>query len=69
MRLKQYIIESTTIRNIINKLAKQYKTDSKYIAFVGATDEPKIKKRMYWFNILDKSHPQYKSTIVYKEPL
>lgn len=69
MRLRQYIIESTNIRNITNKLAKKYKTDSKYIIFVGATDEPLIKKRMYWFNIIDKSHPKYKSTIVYKEPL
>jgi len=69
MRLTCYISESSKIEKIIKKLSKQYRTNSNNIKYLNVTEEPLLKKRLYWFNILDKSHPKFKSTIVYKEPI
>jgi hypothetical protein len=69
MRLTHYILESSKIEKIIKKLSKQYKTDPNNIKYLNVTEEPLLRKRLYWFNILDKSHPKFKSTIAYKEPI
>ena len=69
MKFLHYISESSKIDSIIKKLSKKYKTDARYIKYLNVTEEPLLKKRLYWFNILDKSHPQFKSTIVYKESI
>jgi len=67
MRLLNHISESSKIEKIIKKLSRQYKVDPNDIKYLNVTEEPLLKKRLYWFNILDKSHPKFKSTIVYKE--
>ena len=69
MRLLNHISESSKIEKIIKKLSRQYKVDPNNIKYLNVTEEPLLKKRLYWFNILDKSHPKFKSTIVYKEPI
>lgn len=69
MRLFQYLSESSVLDKIIKILSKKYKVDPINIKYLNVTEEPLLKKRLYWFNITDKSHPKFKSTVTYKEPI
>lgn len=70
MKFSQYLNDSinpSKIKKVKKILGKKYNLNPSNIEYLNVTEEPLIKKRIYWFNILDKNHPKFKSTIAYNE--
>ena len=57
---------SSKIDKYTKEISRKHKVNIKYVEFIGAQDYGDL-GTLYYFNILDPSHPDYKSTKVIKE--
>jgi len=57
---------SSKIDKYTKEISRKHKVNIKYVEFIGAQDYGDL-GTLYYFNINDPSHPDYKSTKVIKE--